>query len=195
MSMRLNLRTILLSTVALAAVLAGPATASGATLTATNASLGMPAETAEFHDGWLNISGPSNVKNCDVFDLGEASITQNGADPITLDPSSITISGCETSSGLGYTYTNVQATGPMELHPDGTGTLPISASETQTLTGLGCVREGTLDITFNTNSLGGGLMLSGDMDGSQCGGASHWIARASGPTEYGYDLIDWVVTP
>jgi hypothetical protein len=193
--MRLNLRTILLSTVALAAVLVGPATASGATLTATNASLGMPAETAEFPEGYVSMAGPSDMKYCDVFDLGETAITQNEADPITLAPSSITISGCETPSGLGYTYTNVQATGPMELHPDGTGTLPISASETMTLTGLGCVRQGTLNITFAPSSPGGGFLLSGNLDGSQCGGPSWWNAVVGRPTEYGFDLIDWVVTP
>jgi hypothetical protein len=194
--MRLNLRTILFSTVAVAAVLTGPAAASAATLTATNASLGMPAETAEFHDGYVSMSGPSDTKNCDVFDLGEAAITQNDADPITLDPSSITISGCETHSGLGYTYTNVQATGPMALHPNGTGTLPISATETMILTGMGCVRAGTLSITFAPSSPDGGFLLSGNLDGSQCGGPSWWNAVVlDGPTEYGFDPIDWVVTP
>lgn len=206
--MRQKLRAILLSAFAVTVLAVVPASASATTLTA-NSVLGIPATNAYFGvDGsWSNTTSMTvdttfGSYTCDNFFLA-TTITQNEADPITLDDDVIEIDDtCTTPTGATIEYSDMQLTAPMTLNADGTGALPLRVTENWTSRwGIpySCVREGVLDVDFDPTNNSSAIALYGGMpvvSGSSCPQASYWyVSIPDGALDEFGGPIEWVVTP
>jgi hypothetical protein len=200
--MRKKLRAILLAAFALAVLAVVPASASATTLTANSSALQIPATIADFQDGATYVGTGLGSYNCDEFTLG-TSITQNEADPITLELTSANIDGCLTSSGLTIDYSDIELTSAMTLNADGTGAIPLRLTETWTSPNwsgsVSCVREGVLDVTFDTTNQYGNVTYDGNLvrvsGGSFCPVNSSWDGWFDSVTDDFGTPIEWVVTP
>jgi hypothetical protein len=199
--MRRKLVAALISTAALAAVLAGPATASAATLTLNSSVLGIPATEADFESSSTTIQSDFGSYDCEQFTFG-TNITQNGADPVTLQLSTAriapSVNGCETSSGAFVNYSNIQLTSPMEFNADGTGSLSLRLSESWNGV-INCVREGVLDLSYIPNQSGSDVNFDGTLSrvsgSAWCMNDVYWQGWFATPTDDFGAPIDWIVTP
>jgi hypothetical protein len=197
--------TALVSACALAAVLVGPATASASTLTLYGPLIPDPATDAYFESDSTTVTFGSFPAQCGKFSI-YTDITQNSADPVTLQLNSTSWAGPPSLVGCPHgSYSNIQLTAAMQFNANGTGTLPLSVTETWP-GGSSCVRQGTLNLTYTPNTgYAQGSPVAFDGFLNKVSGSCPTSARfqgtfggqgsSNGPTdEFGFP-IDFVVTP
>jgi hypothetical protein len=219
--MHRKLLTLLVSACALAAVMVVSATASAATLGVYAygpgpGGLDPYTENVYFESDTTTVSFGSFPAQCGSFSFW-TDITQNDANPVTLSlvssPQAPALVGCPS----GISYSNIQATGPVQFNANaiaysgqpGTGTLPLRVTEQ--FGGVSCVREGTLNLTYKADQDGYGDTFGGSpvtFDGylnKVSGGACINSARfqgtfggkysSVGPTNENDVHIEWIITP
>ncbi len=194
-----KLLTALVSACALAAVLVGPASASAATLS-LNLDINptqWQSNTASFNSSSTTVTTSFGSSVCDDFDFRTV-ITQNVADPVTLEPFDTDqpdIDDCDPVGGATLGYSNGQTTGPVTFNANGTGTLPLRFTETWAGSSS-CVRQGSLSLAYTPNQTPGVASFDGYLP--RVTGACPATARFQGTFYVGDDAgypIHWVVTP
>jgi hypothetical protein len=173
----------------------GTASASASTLTLASPWFG-PIANANFIASGPMVYGYSGAAfECQKFDL-QTEITQNEADPVTLESTGVSLGPCETGQHFKLEFSDIETTSPMTLRPDGTGTLPIRLTEHAEWKGPDCDRSGTLKLT----EYGGGVIgYNGDLAVTEgyCGWAIPITLNGSFnvPTDETGEPIEFVVTP
>ena len=180
---------VLASACVLVGVLVGPASASASTLTLYD---GLeealePADPVYFaNGGGLKVN--ATLQKCETFEL-ETEVTENEADPVTLQLTGANLEGCSWGSSW-LKFSEIESPYPMILNADGTGALFLRVKE-EVSWGLTCVREGVLNLTHSE----GLVTAAGYMQAVTfpCPGLN-WKATF-GPTYDEFGEITWVVTP